>query len=203
MDLRTAVLTVVLLGIGYAAGALTTSAGETAPEGEPRGTDTSKVWRTSEPGLDGRAAPPAAPSSDNIGAALARIEKLLMANPMAAGTSDEKIVERITEVWRPVLLEAIESHQTQRARTRLITLFERRVKSAKEAVKRDIAMERPVGNVAMYEQEERELRERLEAIRKARTAPELIEALTANPETAGDYNRSNAIMIVYGDKHPD
>ena len=204
MDLRTAVTTVVLLGIGFAAGALTTSAGETTKDA-PSSNVVPRVQDVAAPGLETRSTPPVAASTEDIRASLARIEKLLMANPMAAGAPDEQIVERITEVWKPVLLDAIQSHQTSRARTRLVTLYEQRISGYQEAIDRGPDPRGPAFStpVAEYEKSIREYRDRVAAIEASRTAAELVDALTASPDTDGHHDRSSAIQIVYGDKQPD
>ena len=201
MDLRTTVITVILLGAGYTVGSLTTTAALPAGDFAPQADAGASAPAETMVGLSARHVESAPPPDTDIAESLARIERLLAMNPMAAGTPDEKVVERVTEVWRPILLQAIESHETARVRTRLITLFEQRIADAEVGRQREQDAGRP-GGVAEYEREIRELRERIGLIRATSTAQELLEALTTNPDAKGGFRRSDAILIVYGDADP-
>ncbi len=204
MDLRTALLTVVLLGIGYAAGALATDAEVMAPD---LGSDPERAADApdaSSPELETRAVPVAPASMDDIRASLDRIERQLATSPMAAAATDEKVVERITEVWKPALLDAMKHHQTARARTRLITLYEQKIADY-EASKETADPRGPAfqGRIEDLENSIRDWRGRVDAFKAARTAAQLVDALVADPEARGHHTRGDALMIVYGDKQPD
>lgn len=205
MELRTTLLTIAILAAGFGLGRLTAPEAAGPGGGDAQEPDAARGDDSAAVRLEGRPTtgqPAEEPSTADLAERLDAIEQLLLATHLPAGDEahDAKVVERIKEVWIPVVRESLVQDRFAQAKAGVALWLRHRIAEHKDFIE----TERARGGATMHLQGPlRELERRLADVESARTPDALVAVLTESPDGKGDMAREDALALVYGYVYPD
>ncbi len=206
MEIRTAALVVAILGVGFGFGRMSAPQSRCVGSVDPEGLRQAAEVDTGAPQLVGRAEAEQAASDDqtlDLEERLDTIEQLLLSGHETTGMSGQpgkQVVERIKQMWIPIIRESLVHDRFERSKAGLTSYLARRVHEEQALMRKTEAQG---GSTRGLIEHLRELERRLAAAREARTAQDLVAALTSHPEEAGAMEDHDAQAYVFGHVFPD
>ena len=204
MELRTALLTIAILAAGFGLGRFTApkEPGHSGGDGaEPIAASAENPVAVRLEGRPTTCQPAEGALTAGLAERLGTIEQLLLAMhlPSDDDAHDAKLVERISEVWIPIIRESLDRDRFDRAKAGVTTYMANRI----DEDRRSLENARASGHSTLGLHEPlRQLEQRLARVEAARTPDDLVAVLTRCPDENGALAVVDARALVHGYVYP-